>query len=832
MSGVHENLKFGDLIYIEFFDSSSIIQNKDKIKDKNKKNKYSITAEGFSLKPYSDLNIKEVLPKQSLKNYENKLFIILPPMNEKFLNYKIDLEEKLNNMMGKLDSENHIEINKEDINKMIFNYNETKKEVNSHCSTIMNEIGNKIKYINRFVLIHFKSQMFVSVIEEVSGSNKGHQKLSLSEYYSENSIFSFWPVNKSDNINDDTFSNQDIYIRKCEKNIWANNPFLRISEEKKEVFDLNNEKEIPEIKSGKNYLTICDTQNDAQKFEIRICSCYIDPSSLNLSFSNNLWLVSPLQDKFLLVNNEEDKIKKAENNRIEEKDNERDEEEDENIFDHTINFKGIENEKSTNNIYGLFSVEQIEEIENNPRNIMYSEESCDPKMSAYIEYNKIVRLKHTATKKYLGFHTAKDSEIELYKNHFNQEISPTKELGKLFLTKNPTDSCNWVIMESYIILNRDNYEKSKLEGMKFSKNKVIQRKENLVKKKDIIRIFHYKSNKFLSLSNIIINDPTSKLESKFDKKVEHCKIAKTKVLACLNKLPLDNDLFKLLPSNESTIWEINLILYFSKEFDELITLCDNTKEILKGKNIRNNNPTINTNDLNSLEENAQKNLNHRMSSIIPHQDEPRIPVDLSSKELENIKKKWYKLRICFKDLRDFCLNKYSKRYDPTVPTGRPVLYRQEFLYEQKFIEKTLDFLQKSKWVLEDIKGFKKDKNKTNRVQIYLSDNSQILSSVYEEINKCITWSFEFLSAVCKNNPINKQHVFDNRDIFFKNNYLLIFKEASECLIDIIKDDENYMMKIIQENIGNQLSKNKNIPENTNNNNLIETIIKYLNVRRS
>jgi len=229
MSGVHENLKFGDLIYIEFFDSSSIIQNKDKIKDKNKKNKYSITAEGFSLKPYSDLNIKEVLPKQSLKNYENKLFIILPPMNEKFLNYKIDLEEKLNNMMGKLDSENHIEINKEDINKMIFNYNETKKEVNSHCSTIMNEIGNKIKYINRFVLIHFKSQMFVSVIEEVSGSNKGHQKLSLSEYYSENSIFSFWPVNKSDNINDDAFSNQDIYIRKCEKNIWANNPFLRIS---------------------------------------------------------------------------------------------------------------------------------------------------------------------------------------------------------------------------------------------------------------------------------------------------------------------------------------------------------------------------------------------------------------------------------------------------------------------------------------------------------------------------------------------------------------------------------------------------------------------------
>ena len=304
MSGVHENLKYGDLIYIEFYHNSREHDNKFMPKDKEMQDRYSITAEGFSLKTHSDIYLRKVDGKQNLNNYENKLFIIFPQMSEKFLHYKCDLEEKLNNIISKLDTENQLEINKEDISKMIFNYNETKKEVHCQGSTIINQIGMNIKYSDQFVLIHFKSQMYVSVLEEDGQNKKGITKLSLSESYSENSIFCFWPVKKSESENDETFSNQDIYIRKYEKNVWANNPFLRVSE--------SNDKKNPIknlLNTGvKKILTTGDTLNSAQKFEIRICSNYIDPSSINLSFSNKIWLTSPSQDKFLLVNNNEKKV--------------------------------------------------------------------------------------------------------------------------------------------------------------------------------------------------------------------------------------------------------------------------------------------------------------------------------------------------------------------------------------------------------------------------------------------------------------------------------------------------------------------------------------------
>ena len=120
MSSVHENLKYGDLIYIEFYDYSKDRLNKEKLKDKKQKEKYTIKAEGFSLKPHSDLSITRIPPKQNLKHYENKLFIIFPPLNEKFLNYKIDLEDIFNTVMAKLNSKNHIKINKEGNIRILF----------------------------------------------------------------------------------------------------------------------------------------------------------------------------------------------------------------------------------------------------------------------------------------------------------------------------------------------------------------------------------------------------------------------------------------------------------------------------------------------------------------------------------------------------------------------------------------------------------------------------------------------------------------------------------------------------------------------------------------
>ena len=116
-------------------------------------------------------------------------------------------------------------------------------------------------------------------------------------------------MKKSDSVNDDAFSNQDIFIRKCEKNIWANNPFIRVSESQKRNENPIDQTVINVNEVRKKILTTADNQKSAQKFEIKICSNYIDPSSLNLSFSNNIWLISPSLDKFLLVNNDEDKVK-------------------------------------------------------------------------------------------------------------------------------------------------------------------------------------------------------------------------------------------------------------------------------------------------------------------------------------------------------------------------------------------------------------------------------------------------------------------------------------------------------------------------------------------
>ena len=484
--------------------------------------------------------------------------------------------------------------------------------------------------------------------------------------------------------------------------------------------------------------------------------------------------------------------------------NEIDNQKDEDDNDYLIKFNDIEKEKSINNIYGLFSLEQIEETENTNNTKNY-EDNNKSRMSAYIQYNKVVRLKHTATKKYLGFVPLRKDELVMDKNYYNFDAS-THELGTLFLTEDPKDDCEWILMESYIILNRENYEKSKLDGMKFNSNRIERKKENLVKKKDIVRIFHNKSNKFLSFSNIKVE--TEKLS----------KIilpSKQKIHVSLNKLPLDKDLFKILPSNESTLWQINLILYFSNKFDELIKSCNNTKEGLTTK-INNYKTTKFSKSPKNLTVKFNENIDIISSDT---EDLQKIEILNQDKiELESIessnKKKWQNLSKCFGDLADFCLNKYTKRYDPTVPTGKPVYYRQEFLHEQKFIEKTLQFLKMSNSNLKEIKF---------ENQIFKSENN---SNVVIE---CIEKSFKFLSAVCKNNPINKQFVFNKKDIFFKNDFLKNFKEATECLIEIIKDDEIFMMKIIQENIGNQFKNHQNIEDSNDKNNLIDTIIKYLNV---
>ena len=73
--------------------------------------------------------------------------------------------------------------------------------------------------------------------------------------------------------------------------------------------------------------------------------------------------------------------------------------------------------------------------------------------------------------------------------------------------------------------------------------------------------------------------------------------------------------------------------------------------------------------------------------------------------------------------------------------------------------------------------------------------------------------------MCKNHLKNKEYVFKHREVFY--DYLLQYKQASECLINIIQDDENYMNEIIQEAIDNK-------DEEESKKNIIGTIINYLN----
>ena len=119
MLGVHQKLKFGDLIYIEILDKS----------------RYSLSSSGFSLCVKSQIEVTIINIQHSnvyLKGFENNLFVILPTMPDKFLSNKSMLDETTQFLISKLTYSsnllNDVDI-KEDINKIIKTYQETKNEI-------------------------------------------------------------------------------------------------------------------------------------------------------------------------------------------------------------------------------------------------------------------------------------------------------------------------------------------------------------------------------------------------------------------------------------------------------------------------------------------------------------------------------------------------------------------------------------------------------------------------------------------------------------------------------------------------------------------------------
>ena len=587
----HDRLKYGDIVNIEFSDESEPGQISKNTKEILRKKQYMLTAVGFSFNENGKIDI--TLCNSSFQNdYEKNLFIIFPPMNDGYLTNSTTLEEKIGTFSAKIDQQIYFDSNKDDLNKIISAYNETKKDINN--SDFLDVIGQSIKFLDKFILIHYQSQTLLSVHEFQNTTHaEFDNRLALCDHYNENCIFVFDAYNKYDNSADEVFSGQSIYIRKKEKHAWANNPYLyqkNITKQLSNLEIISGSEDIPKKSSAwlqqhpsnkKGQLTIEDEEDEiatdlkrkafsAQKsrkfmdkiisyqriyltddketatsFKVKVCSSYIDPASTNLSFTNTIWIVCLSQEKYLLVKEAPKSEIKPESHNDQ--------------CENRITYAQIEGDKQIHNIYGLFDVEQLE---THPEYIL-----SDKIDSSFIHYNRIVRLRNVATKQYLGFddyfnYDQKIQEIfdndeeELEFRNFSNKVNigKQKKVGKLVLTDEPNSMCEWTFMESYIILNRELYEKSKLEGITAKKknndNEIV---DNFVKKKDILRIFHVKSGKFLSFEDIDKNT-----NDKFS-------------FITLSKQPVDNDLFQLSPSNESQAYEIYLILFFSENFNRLLS---------------------------------------------------------------------------------------------------------------------------------------------------------------------------------------------------------------------------------------------------------------------
>ena len=98
-------------------------------------------------------------------------------------------------------------------------------------------------------------------------------KLTLTENYSDECIFLFWPWSSLDNNDKYVFSNQNLYICKKEKNYWSNNHFLTVKKNTSKLNAVNiNESIINNINNNNvtNNLNnnVTNIINDTSKFDI------------------------------------------------------------------------------------------------------------------------------------------------------------------------------------------------------------------------------------------------------------------------------------------------------------------------------------------------------------------------------------------------------------------------------------------------------------------------------------------------------------------------------------------------------------------------------------
>ena len=642
-------------------------------------------------------------------------------------------------------------------------------------------------------------------------------------------------------------------------------------------------------------LEFAETQSSGYPFKIKICSNYIDPSSGILSFSSPVWLVCQNIDRYLTISpnitTDRSYIFKNKENSVMGFTEHDDDFEKKNFFNSGINkrkpesikmkkylslksirkpkdkkqnnikisFHTIDRDNSLNNIYGLFFVEQCEN-----KAILKGlgdsdwKNKKDLKLSSFVQYHKVIRFLHATTRKYLGFEESNN----------NNDSNNEKTSGSLILLDKPNENCNWMLMESYKILKKDDYYQAKSIGIELgNKDKNDKKEEELengnkskkrdndknenesddkvykIKNKEILRIFHVKSQKFLcfdEINNKLMGIGGKKKNDIYKNDINSEKKSITVQNLSLSKTPYDSDLIRLVPSNSDQSLEIRLVLYF---YENLTNNVDSIIHLDFDQLFKSSPPPIIkkvSKDFinNSLEMNYS--INNRSS--LPNKE--RIE-DKLYKIKENIKI----LITCFKELTKYCLNNYKRKFDTTMSPGKPIFYRQQFLYDQHFLDKTFIFIKKarnitSKYDIEKLtkqklgedgevnnqKGGKLNRLKASSKGLNKNDSKNTTSSLILDIlthlKYSIKLSFGFISAMCKDHSENKKVVFKEKDLFI--DCLLEYPEASKCFLDIIKDNEYFMNLLTKGSSDSEQKINKDDDDDDSSDNVIGKVLNHLN----
>ena len=578
-----------------------------------------------------------------------------------------------------------------------------------------------------------------------------------------------------------------------------------------------------------------------------------------------------------------------------------------------ISFDSTDKEKSINNINGLFYIEQYDKtIDIKSLTDQYLKEKLqlkmELKMQSYIQYHKVVRFRHIISKKYLGF---QEKKLDKGINNNDNELEKGKTIGNLILTDVPRDSCDWMLLESYQNLESKKYLEYKnigmISGLKDEENEEEEEKEeeeqknnpeennenkenkkddkqeiiHNIKNNEILRIFHIKTQKFLCFDEVtnkigILNKTRTLLKEDLYNPIIDKKIYVHNLT--LSNVPYDSDLVRLIPFEANQNLEISIVLYFKNQLDEeidFITTKDYRKllgiedinspressESNNQDNRVNNNNNILENNINDI---LQSNYNNMANSSNNKNNLGGINNDKnifkSQKstiiELKSIKDKILQLIESFKNIIDYCMNNFARKYDINISPGKSLYYRQQFLFDRGLFKKTfkyLEFTQNLSDIYNEYRDYTKKKfeveeeaekirntlhldtrrNTINTIKTFkekdhleLGNNIEfIIIELFKNINESIRLSFEFIYSMCKKNNNNKKIAFNYKKLFLY--YFLEYEEASKCFMDLLKENEN-IMNLINNSDKNREKYDIESDSEGEDSNIIDKILLYLN----